>query len=279
MKKYVLITGASSGLGKETAKVLAEDGFGVFAGFRKEEDKIELEKLNSNITGVYIDVTDKESVEKAYLEISEKTDVLYALVNNAGIALAGPVECLDIDVIKKQFDVNVYGPLRVAQKFLPMLGKGRIVNISSMASFAIFPFISPYSASKRALDIFFNSLLLENKNADLKIISIKPGVVKTNIWDKSLEACEKIFAQIPHYYHEKYKSEYEFLTQNAKKNNNSGLEPHEVAKLVLKVLTVKNPGLSYCIGKDSKFASVISCLPQRILNFLIKKGLELRIGR
>ncbi len=279
MKKHVLITGASSGLGKETAKVLAENGFAVYAGVRRAEDKEELEKIDSNITGVYLDVTDPKSVENAYTEIAGSTKNLYALINNAGIALAGPIECLDVEVIKRQFEVNVYGALRVGQKFLPLLKGGRIINISSMASYAIFPFISPYSASKRALDIFYNSLLLESKDPELKVISIKPGVVKTNIWNKSLEACEKIFEQIPENYHKKYEKEYELLTSNARKNNTKGLNPSDIANLVLEVLKVKNPKLSYCIGADSVFANIISHLPQGLLNLLIKKGLEWRMKR
>lgn len=277
MEKYVLITGTSSGLGKETALMLAKNGYKVFAGVRKLEDKNTLESLNENITGVIIDVTNPDSINNAFNEISAVTDRLHALVNNAGIALAGPVEALEIDVIKKQFDVNIYGALRTAQKFLPLLADGRIVNISSMASFGIFPFISPYSASKRALDIFFNALLLENKNSNLKVISIKPGVVKTDIWEKSVDESERIFAQTAQQYQEKYEKEYKFLASNARKNSSHGLEPKAIAALVLKVLSVKNPKLSYCIGKDSVMAHLLSLLPQGITNFIVKKGMEMRI--
>ena len=97
-EKYVLITGASSGLGKETAQKLAKEGYKIFAGVRKQEDKESLEGLNPNITAVFLDVTSDESVNKAFETISALTDKLYALVNNAGIALAGPVEYIPIDV-------------------------------------------------------------------------------------------------------------------------------------------------------------------------------------
>lgn len=279
MDKYVLITGASSGLGKEMAETLADKGFKVFAGVRKEEDKAALEAVNENITGVFIDVTDINSIDTAFAAINKYTDKLYAVVNNAGIALAGPVECLPVEVIEKQFDVNVYGAIRVTQKFLPMFDEhadSRIVNISSMASFGLFPFVSPYCASKRALDIFFNALLLECKMPHLKVVSIKPGVVKTNIWDKSIDTANKVLEKIPEKYREKYRIEYEFLTKNAEKNNHKGLEASDVAKLVLKVLTVKNPKLSYCIGLDSKMTELYAKLPLSMINFLTKKIMKKR---
>lgn len=278
MDKFILVTGASSGLGKEIAQTLALKGFKVFAGVRKEEDKKILENLHPDISVVFLDVTSQNSIDSAFEEIQKKTDNLHALINNAGIALAGPVECMPVDIIKNQFEVNVYGSIRTAQKFLPMLeaGNGRIVNISSMASFGIFPFISPYCASKRALDIFFNALLLECKMPELKVISIKPGVVKTKIWDKSIDACKKIIEDMPEKFKEKYRSENEFLVKNAEKNNNKGLEPREIAELVHKVLTVKNPKLSYSIGLDAKMTELYSKLPLCVINFCAKKVMKKR---
>ena len=199
-----MVTGASSGLGKEIALTLAQNGFKVFAGVRKQADKEAIEALNSSIEAVFLDVTQEESVKSAFEQIKSKTESLYGLVNNAGIAVAGPVECLPVEAVKKQFEVNVFGAIRVAQRFLPMMDDGRIVNISSMASFGLFPFVSPYCASKIALDIFFNALLLECKKPGLKVISIKPGVVKTAIWDKSIDACTKILDNIPEEFHKKY---------------------------------------------------------------------------
>ena len=175
MEKYVLITGASSGLGKATAQALAQKGFKVFAGIRKPQDKELLEQLHSGIIPVFIDVTNDDSVNCAFEKIKSMTDNLFALVNNAGIALAGPVEYIPVDILKKQFEVNVFGAIRTAQKALPLmknLEDCRIVNISSMASYGIFPFISPYCVSKRALDMFFNSLILESKNPAFKSLGM-----------------------------------------------------------------------------------------------------------
>ena len=134
-KKYVLITGASSGLGKETALKLALDGYKVFAGVRKSEDAQKLENLNQNIKAVFLDVTNDASVENAFEAISKDTNTLFALINNAGIALGGPVEFLPISMLEKQFNVNVFGAIRTAQKFLPMLNNNndsRIINITQL---------------------------------------------------------------------------------------------------------------------------------------------------
>lgn len=280
MEKYILITGASSGLGKAAAKKLAQEGFKVFAGVRKQQDKDTLDSLHKNITSLFLDVTNEESLNQAFAQIASTTDRLYALVNNAGIALAGPVEYLPSELLKKQFDVNVFGAISVAQKALPLMqnvSDARIVNISSMAGYGIFPFVSPYCASKRALDMFFNSLLLECKMPQLKVISIKPGVVATPIWNKSVDASFSYFENIEPAAGHKYAKELEFLSKNARKNTNKGLKAEDIANLVYKVLSVKNPKLSYNIGKDSVFARFMSFLPQGLVNGLVKFGLKTRI--
>lgn len=279
MEKYVLVTGASSGLGKETAQKLAQEGYKVFAGVRKQEDKEALENLNENIKGVFLDVTSDESVNCAFETISNVTDTLYALVNNAGIATGGPIEFAPVEMLKKQFDVNVFGAIRVAQKFLPLMNgdDARIVNMSSMASYGIFPFVSPYCASKRALDMFFNSLLLETKNSNLKIISIKPGVVATPIWNKSVDAIEECFGNVSKTVYEQYGKELEMIAQHARENEHKGLKASAIADLVSHVLSVKNPKLSYNVGSDSCIARVVSLLPLSFKNFLVKSSMKKKV--
>ncbi len=280
MEKYVLITGSSSGLGKATAQKLAREGFKVFAGVRKQQDKETLEQLHENIIPVFIDVTNDESVNCAFEKIKETTPELFAIVNNAGVALAGPVEYIPAEILKKQFDINVFGAIRTAQKALPMMSKSkdcRIVNISSMSSYGIFPFLSPYCVSKRALDMFFNSLILECKMPNLKVISIKPGVVSTPIWNKSVDESMRNLELLCEEGKQKYAKEFDFLLKNAAKNTDKGLKPEDIAGLVYKVLTLKNPKLSYNIGMDSFFARFMSYLPQGMCNFIVKTGLEKRV--
>ena len=279
MNKNILITGASSGLGKATALKLAQEGYKVFAGVRKEADKTTLETLHENITAIYLDVTDENSVNEAFDVVTQNTDDLFAIINSAGIALGGPVEFLPIETLKKQFDVNVFGAIRVVQRFFSLLNNddARVVNISSMASYGVFPFISPYCTSKRTLDMFFNSLLIENKHPNLKIISIKPGVVSTPIWNKSVDACEKTFENVSDSCRTKYEKELLFLAENARKNTQKGLVAEDVANLIDKVLKTKKPKLSYNIGKDSYIARILSFLPQDLCNKLVKLGLNNRL--
>lgn len=151
MEKSVLITGASSGIGKETAVLFAEKGYRVFACVRKKSDKFRLENTHKNIKGVYLDVTNASGIDKAFWYVMKFTSTLEAVINCAGIAVAGPMEVLSVKKIKEQFDVNTFGTISVVQKFLPLITKGKIIYISSMASSGIFPFLAPYCASKKLL--------------------------------------------------------------------------------------------------------------------------------
>lgn len=274
MKKSVLITGASSGIGKEIALQLADEGYLVFAGVRKKSDKFILEKRNKNIVGVYLDVTSNSSIDKAFWFILKKTNSLYSIINNAGIAVGGPVEFIPVKKIKEQFEVNTFGAIAVTQKFLPMMSEGKIINISSMASTGIFPFVAPYGASKRALDILFNSMGIEFKNPSIKIVSVKPGTIKTPIWDKSVKNNSEFFQELPTACLEKYKKELNLLERNAYNSNEKGERPEKVAKLVSKIIKTKNPKASYTVGLDAFWVVLFAKLPLNIVNFFVKHFLS-----
>ncbi len=267
--KTILITGASSGIGRELALKLAKEGFTVFAGIRKKIDKTELEKLNKNIKGVYIDITIPSSVDKAFWFVVKNTERIDVLVNNAGIAIAGPVESLSIAQIREQFEVNTFGALSVVQKFMPLLNNSKIINISSMAASGIFPYISPYCASKRALDILFNSFAIENKS-NIKVISVKPSSVKTPIWEKSVKRAKTNFESFHQSEKEKYSQELFSLEKQALKNTSKGIEIDAVIKVILKIIKAKNPKPSYNVGFQALFTEIISKLPQSVINFLVK---------
>ncbi len=273
MNYKILITGASTGIGKDIALTLAELGCRVYAGVRRKADKTELEKHSKNITGVYIDVTNSASIDKAFWFVLKNTEKLDVLINNAGIAIAGPIEILPVKKIKEQFDVNTFGAVAVTQKFLPLLHNGKVINISSMASFGLFPFISPYCASKRALDILLNSLDLENKD-NIKVISIKPAVIKTPIWSKSVKTAKEIFEEYRESAKEKYSRELLFLQKNALDNTDKGLSSKCVVNKVIKIIKSDNPKKSYTIGKEAFFAEILSKFPIDFVNKLIKFKLQ-----
>lgn len=269
MKRTIVITGTTSGLGKILVKLFAQnkDNF-IFAGYRS---KNLVDNTFENVQNFYIDLKSRETIVEAANFIKSKADKIDILINVAGCVVAGPIEIIDTDKLREQFDVNTFSHIEFTQNLLPVLDNGRIINVSSMASFGNFPFISPYCASKRALDIFFNALALEN-HRNIKVISVKPGVISTPIWEKSvknnLEFLEKCV---------EYHKEMEFLKNNALKNSDKGLKTDDVAKIIKKIALAKNPRASYTIGKDAMFAKILSLFPQDVINRLVLFGLKMRM--
>lgn len=266
MKTYV-ITGTTSGIGEALTKFFAKDNI-IFAGYRNKEKSIKLKEFSDNIIPFYIDYTKPETIQDAVKFIKTKTEKIDTLINVAGCVVAGALETIPISELRRQFDVNVFGTTEFSQGLVNLLENGKIINISSMASYGIFPFISPYCASKRALDILFNSFMLENK-LGIKVISVKPGVIATPFWSKSVnENAETIDNSI------EYKNESEYLKNNAYKNEKDGLSVNEVVKVVAKIDKSKKPKPSYCVGADAKFVSIVSKLPQFILNKIIMSKIK-----
>lgn len=268
-KKIYVITGSTSGIGKELLKELSVHNI-VFAGYRNKNLKDDLQNLSSNIVPFEIDYAKPDTIKLAIDFIKSKVNKIDTLINVAGCVVAGPIEKIEISEIKRQFDVNVFGHLEFSKGLIDILQNGKIINVSSMASFGIFPFISPYCASKKCLDMFFNSLLIENKK-NIKVVSIKPGVISTPLWSKSVDENAKYFEKF-----EDYKNEMEFVKNNALKNEKNGLNVSEVVKVILKADKSKNPLLSYVVGKDAFCAMLISMLPLALQNKLIKFGLYLK---
>lgn len=270
--KIYVITGATSGIGKALVERLAKDNI-VFAGYRSESKGMELGQLSKNIYPFYVDYAKPETISSAIEFIKLKTEKVDTLVNIAGCVVAGPVEKVSINELRKQFDVNVFGHIEMAQGLIELLNNGKIINISSMSSFGIFPFIAPYCASKRSLDMFFNSLLIENKR-NIKVVSVKPGVIATPLWDKSVKENSKLIDNC-----QGYEEEMNFIAKNAQKNETKGLSVDKVVDLIIKIDSKKNPKLSYLVGKDAKFASFLSKLPQGLVNKIIRFGLKTRMKR
>ena len=268
--KVYVITGATSGIGKALLKVLAKDNM-VFAGYRSEQKAKELVSYGKNVIPFYVDYAKPETVGPAVEFIKSKTDKVDTLINIAGCVVAGPFEKISVDEIRRQFNVNVFGHIEMTQGIVDLLQDGKVINVSSMASFGVFPFISPYCASKRCLDMFFNSFLIENKR-NIKVVSIKPGVISTPLWDKSVKENTASLDNC-----EGYEKEMQFIVANARKNEEKGLCVTKVVETILVADNSKNPRLSYTVGKDAFCASLISKLPQNCINKLVKLGLKLRM--
>jgi len=270
--KTYIITGATSGIGEALVRRLAAENI-VFAGYRTESKRDKLVSISPNIYPFYVDYAKPETIAEAAEFIKSKCTRIDTLVNIAGCVVAGPVEKIDMAEIRRQFDVNVFGHLEFSKRLIDMLEDGKIINVSSMASYGVFPFISPYCASKRCLDMFFNALLVENKK-NIKIVSIKPGVIATPLWGKSIKENSKYFMHCAG-----YEDEMRFMISNARKNEAKGLSPDKVAEVIVKADRAKKPKLSYTVGRDAFTARLIAKLPQGFVNRLIKFGLKVRMGK
>ena len=267
MKKTYVITGSTSGIGNTLVKEFCKNNT-VFAGYRNEKYVEELEKLGA--IPFYIDKEKKDSISKAAAYIKSQTDKIDTIINVAGCVVAGAVEKLDVNEIRKQFEINTFSHLDLTQQLLPLLNNGKVINISSMASFGVFPFVAPYCASKRALDILFNSLAVES---GVKVVSVKPGVIATPLWGKSIELNKNSIKNC-----EKYDKEMRYMVANAQKNEKNGLDVHKVTDLIVKIDSMQNPKASYIVGNDAVFAQFISKLPQDWINKLVKCGIKAKVS-
>ncbi|MFG0259823.1 MAG: SDR family oxidoreductase, partial [Phycisphaerales bacterium JB041] len=186
--RAVLITGASSGIGRTTAERLAAEGFYVYAGARKESDLAELNAIE-NIHAVRLDVNSDEHIAEVIETIDAEGRGLYALINNAGVAVVAPLIEVDEDDVRFQFDVNVFGPYRVTKAFAPMLieSQGRVLTTGSISGFLAGPLSGPYSMSKHAIEAFTDSLAAELSPFGVRVSVIDPGTYRSDISQSLLE--------------------------------------------------------------------------------------------
>lgn len=268
--KTIVITGATSGIGEVILNEFAKLGHKIFAGYRNEDLRAKLQAISPHIIPFYIDMSKPETISAAADFIKGQTDKIDTLVNAAGGVVAGAMECLPVDKIKEQFQLNTFSHLQFTQELFEKLNAGKIINISSTSSFGVYPFIAPYCASKRTLDMLFNSMQIEC-GGDIKVVSVKPGVIKTPLWNKSIEQNADALEGS-----KKYEKEFKFMVENAQKCSKTGLDPKVVSDLVLKIDKMENPKPSYVVGFDAKVAEVLSHFPQRWINFIVKKMLEKR---
>jgi hypothetical protein len=265
-RKAILITGASSGIGRATAEYLAYNGFSVYAGVRDGKDFQELVNI-PNISPIYLDVTIEKTIQDAFNNIKEQKTGLYGLVNNAGIARAGPLMDLPIQDLREQFEVNLFGIHMVTKTFFPLLekSKGRIIMMSSDSGFFATPFFGPYCASKFALEGYSDSLRRELLLCDMKVILIQPGRVATPIWDKGKKLLKRETNSIFTPYAKK-------LGEHAiEKGKSEGLNPKEVGKVVYEALIKKKPNLRYLIAPSTLKYRLIKILPERWIDRLVNK--------
>jgi NAD(P)-dependent dehydrogenase (short-subunit alcohol dehydrogenase family) len=270
----VLVTGASTGIGEATVLHLKELGFEAVGAVRKEEDA---ERLRSRgVRTVKLDVADPASIVAARRELGDGP--LAGLVNNAGIAVAGPLEFMPLDQLRLQLEVNVVGQVAVIQQFLPALraGGGRIVNVSSIGGRFALPLVSPYNASKFALEGISDSLRRELHGQGVDVIVIEPGGVKTPIWSKSNDAADELQQQMPPEAERLYGKMIEAVRRaTIEIAQEKGIEPREVGEVIGRALTAKRPRTRYLVGSDAKMRGPLSrVLPDRLMDRAVARQLS-----
>ena len=251
--KVAVVTGSSSGIGYETALMLARNGFLTYATMRNlsksENIKSIAAKENLPIRTTKLDVTDNVSVKNAVQTMSSETGRINVLVNNAGYVLDGAFEDLSMDEIKAQYETNVFGLIRTTQAVLPAMRKqksGVIVNISSIAGRFGYPDGSAYVSTKFAVEGLSESMAYELEPFGIKVIMIEPGVIRTNIFNSVVVAKKSQDPNSPYsQMKQKVASSFERMMKNAS-------SPELVAKVVLEAVINQNPNLRYVAGKDAE---------------------------
>jgi NAD(P)-dependent dehydrogenase (short-subunit alcohol dehydrogenase family) len=276
----VVITGASTGIGWATAKLLLERGFRVFGSVRKQADADRLRgEFGANFTPLLFDVTDEAAVLAAARGVRAALggETLAGLVNNAGIAVPGPVLELAVDEFRRQIDVNVIGPIIATQAFGPLLGsdsslkgpKGRIVMISSVAGKNGNPLMSAYSASKHAVEGLSESLRRELMLFGIDVIIVAPGAVKTPIWSKAEEADPSAYRNSPYF------PALERIRKFMLHLGEIGLPPEQIAERIVHALTAARPKVRYQITPDPMRHLITAVLPKRMVDKIIARRLRM----
>lgn len=279
--RYVLITGASTGIGAACAIGCAERGMTVFAGVRNPSAGHALQaKAGVSIIPVDLDVTDGDSINKAADLVSHRVGEagLSGLVNNAGIAIGSPLELVPIQQLRRQLEVNVVGQIAVTQAVLPLLrrARGRIVNMGSIAGRGTIPMMGPYSASKHALEALTDALRLELYPWGIDVSIIEPGAIDTPIWDKSMRISTEIESDLPIEGRQLYKDTAERIRDSVGLAARRAIPTDAVVQAVLHALTARRPRTRYLVGLDAKVrAMMVRWLPDRVQDWILKKVLNL----
>lgn len=277
--KHILITGTSTGIGYNAAEALCARGHHVWAALRKPEilDRLQ-EKYPRNLHVLKMDVTVENDIIAAYQMISaEVGNAEFILINNAGIAVGGPQEALPLDEWRRVFEVNVFAVINVTKIFLPLIrkSKGRVINISSISAHMASPFLGPYVASKFALRGLTDSLRREVINLGVKVISIEPGPIRTEIWAKSLRTSESHEKKLSPELQKTYGPLLRATQITVEKAAKEAVPVELVSKKIICAVEDRWPNISYLVGKAIHTqALLVKVLPARMADKIINRGLK-----
>lgn len=277
--KSVVVTGVSTGIGWGIAKVLIQNGYRVFGSVRRQQDAERLSReFGPSFVPLTFDVTDESAVGAAAEQVRDRLngETLFGLVNNAGIAVPGPLIHLATDEFRHQLEVNLVSVLIVTKAFVPVLGAdrslrggpGRIINISSVGGKNGGPFLGAYSASKHGLEGFSESLRRELMLYGIDVIIVGPGSIATPIWDKAEQLDTSIYEKTEY-------AQAALRVQNYMiRDGRNGYPPEKVGEVVLHTLTTAKPRVRYAVIPGSSFQRIIQMLlPKRMVDNIIAKRL------
>ena len=279
--KKVVITGVSTGIGYSSAKILCDSGYRVFGSVRKQEDAEKVSsEFGANFTPLILDVTDSKGIQENSEIVKGElipNEALAGLVNNAGGAMGGPINLIDTDIFRKQFEVNFFGLIEVTKTFLPMLGavknsmqQGKIINISSISGRRAHPFVAPYTASKFAVEAFSDALRREMLLYGVDVILIEPGPIKTAIWDKVPDLDDNEFTGSD--YESSLRKFYKMFIEMGKK----GFDADIIGNRVKEILQDPSPKTRHVITPNRFINFTLpGILPDRMFDKLVGKGLGL----
>jgi NAD(P)-dependent dehydrogenase (short-subunit alcohol dehydrogenase family) len=281
--KSVVITGVSSGIGLGAARVLVGEGYRVFGSVRRQVDAERVrQELGEAFTPLLFDVTDTGAVKAAGDQVREALagESLFGLVNNAGVAVAGPLLQLPLDELRRQLEVNLVGVMACVQIFAPLLFEtvkapempGRIVNITSVGGRNGMPFIGPYAASKFGLEGLSESLRREMMMFGVEVVVIAPGFVATEMTVKGAETDLTPYAGTP------YAGPMERLRAFMTPGSRDALSPEQLGRAILHALTTPRPRVRYTVTRDRLQQFMIDTLPKRMVDGMIASRLGLRAG-
>jgi NAD(P)-dependent dehydrogenase (short-subunit alcohol dehydrogenase family) len=272
MARLALVTGASSGIGRACAAHLAGLGYRVLAGVRREADAPDY----AGVDPLLLDVTSDAHIEAAAERVGPE---LAALVNNAGIAVNGPVETVAVEDWRRSLEVNLVGQVAVTRALLPAIlrARGRVVNMSSIGGRVSGPLFGPYAASKFALEAMNDSLRREVAPHGVHVVCVEPGGIATPIWEKGLSRVPELLPQMSEDARGRYDGMIAAVLREAERLPSEGLPPEAVAAVVGRALTARRPRTRYVVGREARIqATLARLLPDRAFDALIARRLYFR---
>lgn len=276
--KSVLVTGASTGIGRATALRLDERGWRVFAGVRREEDAASLREAGSErLEPLILDVTDAAQICAAAERIGDAVGEagLDGLVNNAGIAVPGPLETLPVDDFRRQLEVNLIAHLAVTQAMLPAVrrARGRIVFIASIGGRMAFPMFGAYNVSKFGLEAIGDVFRQELRHWGIRVAVIEPGSIATPIWERGEAEVDAIGARAREGHAELYGEAVDAYREVGRRTGARGIPPERVAKTIERALTARRPRTRYLVGADARGQALAKrLLPDRAVDWLVARA-------